>query len=279
MQETIELRIPETDAQKHLQPDEGVVLGGSVRKIELGINDGRLHEIAQIEEKYRAKGDAFFTAWIPHRRYTKKEINEAGLFNLIITAIFEPAGEECGTFYDESKVCKRCGANGLQMSDLFIDSRRLPKSKAIAKTIAEEIVVSERVATLLKKNNMKGCQFKPVHDKKSPKSPIPWFQLKVTSSTVHIVPPTRIGNNPFDMNSEGKYRCPFGHVLGLNVLSEIWVSKVDWDGSDFLTTAELIGVRRGLLRPFAPVFFSPRVRNLLRKEGIRGFKTEVAHFA
>ena len=41
---------------------------------------------------------------------------------------------------------------------------------------------------------------------------------------LEIVPPTGAGVDPFDEDPEGRYRCPCGHVLGLNRLSELWIS-------------------------------------------------------
>lgn len=54
-----------------------------------------------------------------------------------------------------------------------------------------------------------------------------WYQLLVTSKPVELVPPTLVGKNPFDHDTEGPNKCPFGlagHVLGLNLLSQATAS-------------------------------------------------------
>jgi hypothetical protein len=47
-----------------------------------------------------------FFGWRLTRAYEKQEVDEAQLFRPIISSVFEPAGEQCGTVYDESSACK-----------------------------------------------------------------------------------------------------------------------------------------------------------------------------
>ena len=99
----------------------------------------------------------------------------------------------------------------------------------------------------------------------------------VTSAPVPTVAPTRFGVHPFDEDPEGLYRCPSGHVSGLNLLSELWVSRAAWDGSDVARTENMVGTRRGLLVPTPLLLTSPRLWRLLRAEKVKGYKVEVAH--
>lgn len=105
-----------------------------------------------------------------------------------------------------------------------------------------------------------------------------WYQLCVTS-TVDIVAPTKAGINPFDDDPASTTRCPLGHLIGLNLLSELWISKDSWDKSDIARTRQMVGVRRGLLNPESLLVISPRLQQTLNDCGIKGWKIEVAHLS
>jgi len=113
--------------------------------------------------------------------------------------------------------------------------------------------------------------------RKHRKPPPVWYQLVVTSNPVPMVAPTRAGNDPFDDDPKDEYRCPYGHVIGLTLLSEVSVPRNQWDGSDVIITSNMTGCRRGLLMPAPRLLISPRFYQLLRKEKIKGFKAEIAH--
>jgi hypothetical protein len=106
-----------------------------------------------------------------------------------------------------------------------------------------------------------------------------WYQLFITSRPVELVPPTVVGKNPFDHNTEGHNSCPLGltgHVMGPNLLSQATVRVPSGQHSDSLRSSELIGVRRGLYVPRPLLFISARLRDLLRSNFVRGWSSEVA---
>ena len=121
------------------------------------------------------------------------------------------------------------------------------------------------------------AQYRAQKARKNWKPPPVWYQLVVTSSPVPIVPPTRAGIDPFDDDPDGEYRCPHGHVIGLNLLSEVSVARDQWDGSDVVCTSNMTGHRMGLLVPAPCLLISPRFYQLLQKEKIKGYKTEIAY--
>ena len=91
---------------------------------------------------------------------------------------------------------------------------------------------------------------------------------------------TRFGINLFDPDENGEYRCPLGHVLGLNLLSELSVVGEDWDGADVCATKQWTGMRSrngGVFRPRPLLLISQRMRNLLAALKAKGFELEVAH--
>ncbi len=79
-------------------------------KVMLPGDDLRLCRIGEIQQQISAEQDTlFFAGWYIHRSYTTKELQEAELFQLKITAIFEPVGEECGTQFVADSGCPDCG--------------------------------------------------------------------------------------------------------------------------------------------------------------------------
>jgi hypothetical protein len=278
MREIIEFRIPEEHAARFLRPDEGISLGGSVRKYELETSDPRFRQLGQFDRELKAQGRAFFTAWTQRRHYSKGELDTAELFRLKVRSVFEPAGEECGTKYVESTACSKCGAGAKQMSDLILDWKQIPKSKDISRNIAGEIVVSARFVELFRQQGITGAEFRAVRQDPPPSAKSKdWFQLTVQSSEAEIVPPTRAGVDPFDDDAKGECRCPQGDLIGLTLLSEVSVKSATRGHADIVCTRQFIGARRGLLRPERIILVSGKVRLLLESEKLKGWEIEIAH--
>jgi hypothetical protein len=103
----------------------------------------------------------------------------------------------------------------------------------------------------------------------------PWYEL-VVPQTVEVASETRFGENPFSDPDVRPDRCPRGHVLGLNRLSELSVAGSLRD-ADLAATTQFVGVRRGLLRPEPMLVASQRFRELVQQAPLSGFVVEVAH--
>jgi hypothetical protein len=123
------------------------------------------------------------------------------------------------------------------------------------------------------------AEMREAHDKRKKRQMPVWYQLWVTSRIGRTVPPTRFGINPFDEDSEGKYRCPLGHTSGLNLLSEVHVSRDAWDGSDVTLTENLVGHHPAdsLIYPEPLLLVSARFWRLLTEHKMKRFTWEVAH--
>ncbi len=302
MKETVEFRIPESYAKEFLDANDGVCLGGSVRKVEVSLSDPLFARIGDLDQRFQALGKAFFTAWVPRRRYTAAELRSAEWFRVIISRVFEPAGEECGTVYDEENRCEYCGSGVRQVSDLFLDSRSLPKGSdlGIAKTIAGEIIVSQSFVEVFQENKFKGAEFSLIKQRGKPSLILPgWYQMRVNSPSLNIVTPTCAGITPYNDGSErlmnqaaimeqlkingswcereGLYQCPLGHTIGLTLLSELTVKKQEGELWDIALTNQQVGVRRGLLRPEPLLVISRQLRELILLRGVKGMTFEVAH--
>ncbi|HLL02822.1 MAG TPA: hypothetical protein VK539_19725 [Myxococcaceae bacterium] len=277
MRETIELRISEERAAKFLEPGLGTMLGDSVRKVVLPMDDPRVRFIGDLDREFSKKGRAFFTYWHIYRHYTGVELKAAELLQLVIRPTFEPPGEMCGTEYDEPAACPKCGAGAPQLTELHLDVRRVPKKKDLAVTIAGEIVVSARLVKALLERGITGAEYRPVRHQTGAITD-EWRQLVVTAPAVDIAPLTQVGSHPFDLDREGRYRCPLKHVVGLNRLSELWVKRVRNHASDWLLTRQYIGARQGVLRPNRQLLISPRLYRLLLELKAKRFEVEVAHW-
>lgn len=340
MRETIELRVYEDKARRWLGDDVGVRLSDHVRKVFVQPDEPLFLQIDAIERELRKQGESLFGGSYFHRKYTRAELEAAELFHLQFTRTFEPAGEDCGTEYDESGTCMRCGVGRRQVSDLVLDLRRVPNSADLARTIADEWIVSQRLADVISDYGLTGVKLGPVRHRSSgfgeaidftavpsgrellerarqagvaptdwrfgpwmnrseqaelmdrfreeyppdrPPTgaaarppPITVYQLMI-HSRVDVTAPTRFGIDPFDEDAAGEYRCPECGLAGLNVLSELFVARDSWDGSDFAVTRQLVGSRSGLLVPAPLVVVSPRVRELFVEHRLNGARWEVAH--
>ncbi len=172
MKEIYEFRIRERFMPLLSQPDVGTrlqfgpVQGSGYRLIKVTRDDPLFAEIGDLNAQlFASQREHLFHFWDIHRSYSSAEIESAQLFHLLIVHTFEPSGEECGTQYDDSVACHFCGAGGPQVTNLFLDSRKLPKAKDIARTIAGEIIASQRLANILQCARVSGVGFPPVYHK------------------------------------------------------------------------------------------------------------------
>lgn len=281
MREIAEFRIDERFAPMLFAESEGKRVGTSVRQIEIETTDPRFAQVGRLQREFREKeGKPFFYGWNLKRKPSSQELRQASLFSLRVTAVFEPAGEERGTKYDESSTCPNCGAGAKQIGALILDVKRIPKGKDIAKTIAGEIVVSLRVAELFERHGVTGLTLNPVRmSAASSAESKDWFQLAVQSADAEIVAPTRVGIDPFDDDPQGESRCPLGDLLGLNLLSEVTIRGATRGDADFVCSHQFIGVRRELLRPERLMLISKKVWRLIESEKLKGCEVEIARLA
>jgi hypothetical protein len=342
MKEAFEFRVLEKYAPMLFADDEGKRLGSFVRKIEIESSHPKFQEIGRLDQQLSKRPNEFFFAgWIVRRRYKEDELNAAPCFQLTIMPTFEPAGEQCGTIYDESAACPKCGAGAPLLSDLRLDLRKVPKNKDLARTIAGEWIVSQRLAERLVDGGLTGFELRRVRHKaryqddlldldkvptgheiirraeaagaplgtwqfsvwsnrpknhslleraraeyiamrkatarlKNSSTPV-WYLLVVTSACAEIVPPTRIGDDPFNHGPEGEHCCPLGDTIGLNVISEVSVLAQSRGNNDIVCTRQFIGDRAGVLRPKPLILVSPRAWKLFEAENVKGAYFEVVH--
>lgn len=243
-------------------------------------SDPRFQIIKNVNAEYRKKNSNkynFFASWGLSRLYSKAEIAAARLFFCKVTKKFEPAGEECGTRYDEAAACPICGAGAPQVTPLSLKLSSIPKTADIAQTIAGEIVVSRQLIEIFEQNRITGFSYAPLVTQKGMPASDHWFQLHDGPRLVDLSPETVTGVNPFHLDPENKYRCPNGDTIGLNLISEVRIAASSWVGTDINFTRQFIGHRLGLLRPERLLIVSPKVRALVMAHKLKGFQFEVAY--
>lgn len=281
MKETYEFRFDGYRAWSVLEPGEGKPLGSErparVVRVVLSPDNPRFAEIGDEQRELRGKGGTLWTSWQVRREYSRHELESAEILRLIPTCHFEPAGEECGTIYDYTESCPVCGAGRTQVSDLKLQLSKIPKRADIAVSIADEWVFSERLARVVLDSSITGVMPRALSSRCAGAGQSQWYQPVLTSDAVSSAPITRYGIDPFDEDAAGRYRCPLGHVAGLNIISEIYIERASWGGEDIAETRQMVGARGGLLVPFPLVIISQRFHQLLVSEKTRGFRAEVAH--
>jgi hypothetical protein len=209
------------------------------------------------------------------RKYSKAELDSAEVLLLKIRSHFEPSGEECGTIYET--LCDHCNL-GRQASDLILDLRRVPQHKDISETIAwVEWVVSSKFVRIFTENKLTGAEFRPIFEFKNPtKQSKDWHQLRVTGKAGELAENTKLGRDPFSP-SQLSWKCPRGHSVVTAFLSEVYLHRNAWGGSDISVTSALFGQGRNLLRPTPLIIISQRMHRALQEARLKGFSVEVAH--
>jgi hypothetical protein len=299
MRETIELRVAEEFAHLLFGETEGLRLSDIVRKITLSTSDPRYQRVGELQRRLHSeRSKSFFFGWIIRRRYSMAELSRAELFSVEWTSPFEPVGEECGTVYDDTVGCQHvyvaattisvpgagnstigpytCGGGARQLTPLILDGRRIPRGKDFARTIASEEIVSERAKSVFEGLGVTGVAFEPVRCRGLRPNLDQWYRMLVRSTPVDIVAPTVAGVGPFDLDDLGTYRCPYGHSIGLHLLSELSIERPS-DGTDVITTRQCVGARVGVLRPNEILVVSQKVRKAVIEFGLKGWRFEVAH--
>ncbi len=161
-----EFRVPESYAREFLPVNFGKNITDSVRKIRVPVESEIYQKIGELYELIENRDQkSFFFGWQIQYVYSQKELESAELFLLKIAKTFEPAGLECGTVYDNQNICNICGSGIQQLSELTLDLNEVPRNVDIARTISNEIIISEELAALFAENNVTGCELKPVHHK------------------------------------------------------------------------------------------------------------------
>lgn len=271
--------------------------------------------VKEVQQECDEAGETFLVTGSVVRQYTRREIKDAAVLCLKIRGTFEPAGEECGTAYDDSGACGICGSGGRQVNELILPRAKIPRKDDIAMTIASEFVVSRQFVVACEQSRLRGLKFLPIRDAESGMLLKDWRQLVPESSSAEVVAPTSYGTTPFDVfggdfsqerrtkvagyvwdslsrnipagavgammvaaeGPAGVMRCPNGDKIGGIRFSELHVKLIGADESDFFATRQFVGLRSGFVRPYRELLFSQRMSQVLLESGMKGLDVEPVH--
>lgn len=163
MIEYFELRVSEKHAHMVFRDDEGERLSVITRKVLIAPDDPRIPRILEVHEALQREHKMLFGGTRIVRKYTTAEMNSAEILAFKIGFFIEPAGEECGTIYDDTSACSICGAGAPQITQLFLKRSRIPRSKDLSGTIAQvELVASQRFFDFVKQHRFSGADLPKV---------------------------------------------------------------------------------------------------------------------
>jgi hypothetical protein len=280
MNATIELRLPEAKANTVLLAEEGERIAGIARRVIYPLDDERLGKIGRLHREMKARGESLITSWSIRREYSPSEIERAEMLHLIIAPTLEPAGEECGTVYDESVACELCGAGRTLHPPLRLDTRKFGSDISVARTIAgDEVICSEQIAKVIGRLGRETINLTPVETTSTEIRSWSALSPNKRGASAQVLATTQFGIDPFDFDDDGIYRCPRGHVAGLNLLSELWIARTSVSGADITFSDVFVGTKRGLLRPYHLIMISSPLWKEIRAEGASGCSVEVVHLA
>ncbi|ATP55245.1 hypothetical protein CPT03_01590 [Pedobacter ginsengisoli] len=288
MKEIFEFRVYERYYDLLSKPNKAL-FNGAVYIIKTTRQDPVFEELRKVDEYVSSnlKGIMFSYTTIK-RAYSDQELKDSKLFHFWPIKQFGPTGEQCGTEYDDSVACDICGSGGRQISPLFLAKGKIPQ-KDISRTFGGEVIVSEKFVRLFKEKKMRGAIFKPVYFNKIISK---FHQLIPTSEKLNITSSTVVGRNVFNAMPEYEkrsslgdnprqdyvyYKCPLGHLIGGNLISEPYVDdRVNFKDYDIFESIQYYGVRLNLLRPEPLYFCSPEFREMVIDEKLTGFDFQIA---
>jgi hypothetical protein len=273
MRETIELSISLDKAVSFLPPEVGEDRE-LTRRLVLPSNDPLLEKVREHEHAWQRRGSTMLTYLEVHREYTPRELQQAEMLWLRVRPFFEPTGEDCGTVYDETKDCPKCGFGARQVGPLHLELKRIPR-RDIARTLGGEIVVSARLAEEMRAAGLRGYELGPVVSRQGKPTPH-WYQLLLPECLVELAPQTQVGAD-FFVPEPDEARCPEGHVVGFDVLSEVYVQRSSVGEADWFRTRQAVGQRMGPYRPLPLLLISQRLYRFLMVRKVKRFDVEVAH--
>lgn len=294
MKEVLDIRLDEDWAQKEFGDGLGKPLPpapGLPALTRLVILDGDDPRVETLKERIlwygKSKNRDVYSHVSINRRYRPSELSQAELLRLIFTRLVEIFGQEWGTEYDESNACPKCGYGRVQVSPLILDLGMLPKKADFVRTVAwDEWVVSERLANLIGSEGVSGCELRPVEDVRRRRKPLKWYQLVVTGRAGETVSPTGFGldffygeSNPVSFHTDyfAESVCREHGLSGHQILSEAYISRQAYDGSDLAVTSNRMGPKRDWVSPEPVLLISHRFYEMLQYHKIKGYKVERAH--
>lgn len=278
MVEKIELRVSPLSPEV-LGDTDFEDLGLGTWRIVVKRDDPFLERIARADSLSRLTlGKPLAWTVFSTRTYSKAELDRAPCLRVMFKSFSQEGGEFNGTEYDLTNACPRCGVGRSQLGPLRVSTKKFSKRADLVHLAGGELVCSARLVELIVKSDLTGASFGPVV------SPAPrgrqitdWYQLFVTGDSLNVSSPSVVGHNPICLESGTDPQCA-EHLLGIKLVSELYVEQPIAPLMDFAVTRQSFGVRLGMWIPERVFVVSPRARTVIASCRPRGFRYEVCHF-
>jgi hypothetical protein len=268
MKSYADIRLSEQWASAHLSPyiGEPMPMAPTIRQIKLDVTDPRVDELAM-----KLRTAPVFSANVCHE-YEPEEIADAEILLLIFKKMVETYGAQWGTEYDDSRMCPKCGFGRAQVSELRINCDKFPNCDFLLTAAYDEWLVSERVAELVRKHGLTGCELKPIANCGRKRKLQTWFQFVVTERSGRAVAPTHFGMDFLNEDTRGEYTCVEHSHSGLNLLSQLSIARNSKPTTDVARTTNRVGRLAGWSVPYPMFLVSPRFGDLLSDDDLKGYE-------
>lgn len=279
MEEYYALRVMAERAGDLFGPKEGHQMG-HVRAVTLKSDDERIPMITALQRQLRLQGSYLVAGWSIIRKYTQDELLGAAWLHLLPTSFVLSAGEDCTTVYDETEACPVCSWGSRQITPLSLPKSKIPKGADLSWTWGDEYVVTDRARELIETLDPDSVDFGQVVRCNSKTVTIDgYWQMGPRYDRFRMVPPTVARDHVIDDGVDpDSARCPFGHTIGHELVTELYVASQTSDlNGHMYRTSNGVGSKQGLFRPRSEVLVSQEFYRRWVQAGLYGAKFEVAH--
>jgi hypothetical protein len=284
MKELLDIRVSEDWAHRQFGDSVGKNMrhergeSSLTRQIVVETKDPLAERLAQLFSEKKLICPAPRYVALVTREYEPWELAQAQCLRFIFTSFLNISGTQCGTQYDDSASCPRCGYGRRQISSLRLDTTIIPsKTDFTVSVTPDEWVISGRMANVFRRCGLTGYDVRPIIEAKTGRVSSDWYQMTISASAGLTTDPTRYGLNWFRDDVRGEYVCTSHWHSGLNVLSEIYLQRPG-DQQDLLATTNRIGAKGGWVVPAPMIIASPKALRILQENHATGYRVEVAHY-
>jgi hypothetical protein len=282
LQETYEFRIFSEYSKKYSLDQYAEDLGAAkrIKTARDTLLFDKIKRATLIEEK---NGNPLFAGWHITRTYSEEELRKAELFRFWQDGAVPLLEAKKTQSYDESIACPYCLSGAQQIGPLEISFPRNFRSD-FSRLPSGQVIVSRLFSNLLRKESVSGIELVDLRAQRPKKSAtviaprLSYRQMKISEHSAELVAPSLFGDFPF-RDSIKSYLCGLDHILGLNVLSEVHIRKSSIGGHDVTSSSKFVGAKRGAFMPNRLLFCTPKFRQIVLQNDIRGINFEIAYFS
>lgn len=279
----LELRCASDALSLYPKPDKATKSADSdIWVIQYVISGDLLNRLRDAAKIARSRGILPYSSWFIERIPTRDEVDGTELFLLKVWNVLSTSGEDGGTRYVEGSACPICGAGAAHVPPFRLPAHYLRRSAPICRTLDEKYILSNVVADGLSSCGCAGYRLEKIETTvRRPSierdSSLSAFYLP-EAPTVVIGEQTRFGGSPIMTASPTSGPCPMGDTAGLNLLSQAYIQRNSWGGSDLVYSDKFVGARKGpgMLRPGRLLFCSHRAMRCLSAFKLRNVRFEPA---